>query len=327
MTGAEQPDWALSWSGVEDLMNAGSFKLPTPISNAFICFDERTAELSLEIDIAISSEPNLLPQAVSFRFRNKDDERRTLIAACMAPDLNRHFYMFLVDVLGKIRNENLEPIAAIEFAWRTWGQLLEQQTVLSQQKQVGLIGELWLLSRLAKSMGWSNAVAAWHDEGNSEHDFCLPSADIEVKSTTLEARVHTIGSANQLVPSPSRTLLILSLQFTPSTGLAQGAVSLRSAVSQIRQNVMEDGVEAKFVSRLSTTGWREDHAAYYGKTYVFRSAPTLVPVDASCPRITPEFLAVLPNDLEQRIKSVLYSIDLTGLGWPENDERFKKLVP
>lgn len=327
MNAPNEPEWVLAWSAIEDLMNAGSFKLPTPIDGTFINFDYRSSELSLDIEIDTEAEPNLLPQVVAFRLQDVADDRKILTMACVAPDLNRSFYMFLVDVLTKMRDSHLDPVPAIESAWRTWGQLLEQQSVLSIQRQVGLIGELWLLRRFGQRLGWAKAFEMWHDEANSEHDFCLQSADIEVKSTTLEARIHTISSLHQLVPSPDRALMILSLQYTPASGLAKGAESLKASVARIRRELKDDNLELKFLNRLKLVGWNENHAAYYGKAFMFRNVPTLVPVDEFCPKITPELLERLPDNQGQRIKSVLYSIDLTSLGWPDNSERFMEVIP
>lgn len=323
-------DWIVSWPNLEGLIADGnSFRmLVAGHRQAWISFDAPRAELAVEIEQEASELPRVLPQAIQIRAGRGGDGQQLLVLATDAPELRRYFYDFSVEVLELTQHKLLSACAAVDEAWKRWGQLIEQQSVLSREKQIGLIGELKLLQRLSERQGWKYAIDAWHQTARAEHDFCLELCDIEVKTTASDRRVHTIGSIEQLLPSPGRPLYLLSNQFAVAPRLAANSFSLASMVDALFEDLdTEFEIQASFRARLERVGWREHHMAYYQTSFVVRNLARLVPVDSTCPRIVPQMLVDGLGAVSSRIESVMYAIDVSDLGWQEGSEEFKGVIP
>lgn len=244
------------------------------------------------------------------------------------PSLYKEFFAFTGDVIDRCQLDGLDPLAAVDAAWRSWNALLQRLSVLSVEKQLGLIGELWLLLRLGRVDGWTAALDAWHDVGFEEHDFSLSAFDLEVKTTSGEKRRHYFG-LTQLVPAPSRPLFLLSLQLTRA-GAAASGFSLGSIVKDVLDEI-EASVPAEQERcrlRLTAAGWQPGHAQHYTARYVHRTEPRLIEIgaDADLRGLTPDLLQPMGHDAS-RVVEVTYRLDVDGLGEPESSSSFRTLVP
>lgn len=187
--------------------------------------------------------------------------------------------------------------------------LLAGRGRLSEEKALGLVGELLVLERLVRKSGEYAAVDAWLGPRSEEHDFVLPDVDAEVKTTLAERRSHVIGSETQLQASPSRPLWLVSVQLTRA-GTAVGGFTLADIVTRLRTvlRTTADVVSA----HLGTQGWRDADADLYRERYMPRTRPTAYLVDDRFPAITRTRLdTVVPRpDL---VGHVTYRVDVTGL--------------
>ena len=323
-------DWVISWPNLEDLISEGnSFRMLIAGSqNAWISFDATRTELAVEIEQQSAVLPAVLPQAISMRLTKDAKGSNLLVLATASVELRRYFYDFAVEVLELTQRGSHTAQAAVDEAWKRWGELIEQQSVLSRERQVGLIGELHLLRLLAAAYDWSFAIDAWHRTARAEHDFCLELCDIEVKTTTSDRRVHTIGSIDQLLASPNRPLYILSNQFAIAPKLTAKSFSLASTVRDLLKQLERDvSLQSALKQRLTQVGWRENHMGYYQTTFVVRDFARLVPVDHACPRIVPQMLIDSLGSVSNRIESVMYSIDVSDLGWQEGSPEYMQVLP
>ena len=323
-------DWVISWPNLEGLISEGnSFRmLIAGDQHAWISYDAIRTELAVEIEQQFSTLPAVLPQSISMRLTKDPKGSNLLVLATTSVELRRYFYDFSAEVLELTQRGGYTASAAVDEAWKRWGELIEQQSVLSRERQVGLIGELHLLRLLAASHGWPFAIDAWHRTARAEHDFCLELCDIEVKTTTSDRRVHTIGSIDQLLPSPNRPLYILSNQFAVAPKLAAKSFSLASTVRDSLKELEGDvSLQSALKQRLIQVGWRENHMGYYQTTFVVRNFSRLVPVDDACPRIVPKMLMDSLGSVSSRIESVMYSIDVSDLGWQEGSAEYTQVLP
>ncbi|MSO38356.1 MAG: PD-(D/E)XK motif protein [Acidimicrobiia bacterium] len=238
--------------------------------------------------------------------------------------LMREFYSFLCSIGDRIQLDAVPPDQAVRDSLRSWMRLLQQLTVLSVERQLGLVGELWMLRRLAGSQGFKSALTAWRGHLAEEHDFGLPSVDIEVKATVSERRVHVISSLTQLVPSPTRQLFLLSLQFTTGGG-GNNSFGLPDFVPAIHAE-LPDPLRTAFDDRLIAYGWNPEHIAYYTKHLHLRSLPILLPIEPEGPAITPTVLHAAMPARSQRILEASYRIDLTDLGYPDGSQDFRAVL-
>jgi hypothetical protein len=241
--------------------------------------------------------------------------------------LYREFYAFACTLADGVQIASLTPARAVESSLASWTALVERLAILSPERQTGLLGELWMLERLAAAKGWRDAVRSWKGADAEEHDFSLADADVEVKTTVSERRVHMIGSLTQLLPMPGRPLYILSLQFTQS-GLGPGRTLAQAVAEAYASASAESPVSASDLeARLQRTGWRQEHGQYYRRRWSLRSAAKLIAVDETCPVIVPETLASLGANRLSRIVQLLYRVDLDGLGSEDGSSAFLQILP
>lgn len=313
-----QRRWLLTWENVEGLMAIGPFRHAFPVGrHAILQYDG--AYLSLEIELhqeELHENLNILPEALRF---DVSTSPRRITAKCVDSTLRRHFYMYLCETLELIREEGRNPTDAFKVAWERFGDFIQQQAVLSQEKQIGLLGELAFLKILASigELGWAHALDSWHQTAQSEHDFSLRKTDFEVKTTTKEKREHIIGSLDQLKENPGRSLSLVSFHLTHAPQNIANYLCLTELITQIAEELTsQPSLRDQFVSRLHATGWREAHSHFYLTRYVPRNIPTIIPVDERFPRLTRAALTHLPDEARLRITSVVYGVDVIDLGEP-----------
>lgn len=241
--------------------------------------------------------------------------------------LYRDFYALSCAVADRLQVDHLPIDRAITDALEAWAALLEQLVVLSIEKQLGLLGELWVLERIGDATGFDRAITAWKGADAEEHDFSLAAVDLEVKTTSSERRLHMISGLSQLVPNPGRPLNLVSIQLT-GAGAGEGW-TLADRVEELGSRIRAYGanVEDTFRARLVQAGWQDSHAAHYRRRFALRSDPVLVPVDDACPAIVPSTLDSLGADRLSRVVHVAYRIDVTGLGFPDGSPEFLATLP
>lgn len=253
------------------------------------------------------------------------DGKRVLELATSAPELFHGFYLFAVLVAEHIEERGEEVLNAIRRAQQTFGQLLFKRSLLSEEKQTGLMGELCLLRGVLRRWGKAG-FSSWVGPAGERHDFRIDDVEIEVKSTTSTIRKHHINGAGQLEPSPGKTLYLLSFQFELA-GMGSGQ-TLPGSVETVRDLLRTDVEQkASFDQFLKTLGYHDADAELYVQSYQLRSRPVLVPVDKECPKITGDELrkAVAPA-LLARVSAVEYVVDVSGLGFPEGSKRFAEVL-
>lgn len=180
---------------------------------------------------------------------------------------------------------------------------------MSEEKAIGLLGELLILLHLIDALSEEQAVEAWLGPRSEEHDFVLEEIDAEVKTTLSERRSHVIGTETQLQPSPGRPLWLLSIQLTRA-GTAVGGFGLPDIISRLRDGLATTGDRVN--AYLATQGWQDGDSDLYGETYMPRSAPAAYLVDERFPAITRARLdSVVPQP--EYVGQVSYRVDVTSL--------------
>lgn len=200
-------------------------------------------------------------------------------------------------------------VTATSNALRAYRDLLNQRKGLTPEQQQGLIGELLTLRHVRDVLGPDVALEAWLGPFAEQHDFGFSTFDVEVKTTTTEARSHLIGSENQLQPSIGRSLWLMSVQLTRAGAPGSGH-SVATLVGDLRSR-FERGND-RFMDKLNSIGWRDADHELYLTPYILRSTPASYRVDDQFPAITrPRLKAAVPNP--QLVGDVSYRIDLTTL--------------
>lgn len=191
----------------------------------------------------------------------------------------------------------------------TYENLLERRGRISEEKALGLIGELLVLEHLVGAIGENQAVRAWLGPGNEEHDFVLDVIDAEVKTTLAERRTHLIGSETQLQLSPGRPLWLVSIQLTRA-GAADQGFGLPETINRIRSGL--SSTRSLIDGYFGTQGWSDLDSDLYPERYMWRSRPAAFEVDDRFPAITRTRLnSVVPQP--ELVVQVSYRVDVTSL--------------
>ena len=198
--------------------------------------------------------------------------------------------------------------AATSAAMTNMKALLAAKPRISEEKQIGLVGELLLFRSLLDTFDEYTVIDWWLGPLAEEHDYAFPAFDAEVKTTLGESRTHVIHGAGQLEPSPGRSLWLVSVQVTRAGGNPDG-VGLAGLIHEIRERLT--GTRDRFVSRLSSEGWDDEDAAMYPTSYVLRTTPAAYLVDDDFPAVTRQRLrSVVPHS--DLVSDVTYRVNVSG---------------
>lgn len=198
--------------------------------------------------------------------------------------------------------------AASSAAMTNMKTLLAAKPRISEEKQIGLVGELLLFRALLDHWDEYTVIDWWLGPLAEEHDYAFPAFDAEVKTTIGESRIHVIHGAGQLESRPGRPLWLVSIQITRAGGDPKG-IGLPGVIHEIRERLTS--TRDRFVSQLAAEGWDDDDAAMYPTAYVLRTMPAAYLVDDDFPAVTPERLrsSVPHSDL---VSDVTYRVDVSG---------------
>jgi hypothetical protein len=234
------------------------------------------------------------------------------------------FYSFAVSLADRIQLQSQPVSAALELTLLNWNQLLRAIHLLSVESQLGLIGELWVLARLIRGSG-PNALDTWTGPMGEPHDFRLASNEFEIKTTISATRSHMINGEDQLVPSPSHQLYVLSIQVEPA---GAGGRSLPELVDRVLDLLSDQpAVLDRFGRSLGRVGYDDRDKALYKERWQLRSRPRLISVDDSCPQLTRARVEALDPKNSHRISELHYRVNLEGLGSPDDSNEFRAVLP
>ncbi|MBZ9654015.1 PD-(D/E)XK motif protein [Phyllobacterium lublinensis] len=251
--------------------------------------------------------------------------QRFIELSAVKRSLYRSFFSLVGEIANDVINKAMTPADAITAAVGRWDALLLRQSILSDESQMGLFGEIWLLRRLIGSMG-HHALTAWVGPLNQAHDFRVGDNEFEVKTTSSVDRIHRINGAGQLVPSLGCSLHLVSIQVAKA---GSGGESLPEAVSSVETSLSEWPKESdRFRSLLDKVGYDFRDEALYDVRRRLRHQPMLIPILDGVPRLTHEAINELDSRYSpHRISHVVYDIDVSGLGYPDDSPEFLQLIP
>jgi hypothetical protein len=242
------------------------------------------------------------------------------------PNLFQHFHSFASTMLDLVQLDGKDPVSAMHETIEAWRNLLKRPSRMSDEQEIGLLGELWVLWHLIERHG-SDALKMWTGVSGEPHDFRLGPIDLEVKTTRTVRRVHTINGLHQLAPVGETPLLLLSLQFQPAP--PSRGMSLPDWIDRVREAIWRIGpsLVPVFDKSLREAFDYHDHQAHnFNTQFELRTAPMLIPVDESVPRLTPTSVHDSLGESAHRLVAVTYQVDFTGLGFPPTDSRFAELL-
>lgn len=307
-----EPSARLSPEDIDALFNAPLARARRRIAadpETYLIVVPGTDHLTLQTEVVASVEPDVTA------LRNIDYQLVHDAAGSQWHELTIHAnndrfaaYQVLA-VIAELLRSGVKFHDAVPVAVGALRELLARRTKLSEEQQIGLIGELLVLEHGLVGAP-EETLEAWLGVDNEEHDFVFGDFDLEVKSTRSESRVHTINSLTQLAAAPGRPLSLVSIQLTAGGSAAEGR-SLADLITDIRVATHErwhQGINDK----LSRAGWQDEDADLYPSRWLYRSRPRGYVVDEFFPALTPS--TVIDNvPSPQLIVSVRYQVDVSQL--------------
>lgn len=250
-----------------------------------------------------------------------------LEVASSSEEIRRQFYMFATSVADCVLTQAISPIDAVVRELACFIELLQVRSLLSLERQIGLLGELLFLRRLIEIHGEA-VVEAWVGPLAEPHDFRIGKNEFEVKTTLATRRVHTINGESQLLPSVGRSLYLLSVLLGPA-GQGEG-VSLSDAVQSVDDRLSgKPAMALKFRQALKACGFQDSDRQNYSRKFVLRRPIGLVAIDESVPALTRPRIKAAVGTASDRISDVQYDLDVEGLesldGTPSFNEIISKL--
>lgn len=242
----------------------------------------------------------------SFRV-NVAPDGQALFELTISPVEDWYTYYSFIEMVVKRLVEGQPQARAVAESIDIWNSLVSTKPALGQDQEVGLIGELLFLEFLLSHNG-PMSLNNWTGPEREEHDFKFGDYDVEVKTTTQEARSHVIGSISQLKESPNKELFLLSNQLT-KTGAS--GVTLSEIVDRINSTLTFEA-STIFRDKLKKSKYLFEDAPLYKMTWEVRTSPAFFFVDESFPRLLNSNLGLTPENLG-RVSDVSYRINLEGI--------------
>lgn len=156
-----------------------------------------------------------------------------------------------------------DALNALIHRYMTWQKLLqyENKSVMSFQRQKGLLGELIYLSTMIDNMGAEEAVDSWTGPDGSDQDFIFPADWAEVKSVSLASETVHISSLQQLQQEMEGKLIVYILE---STTAGENRVCLVDVVNEIKTKLINNARYLdRFDLKLYKYGYRKSHENEY----------------------------------------------------------------
>ena len=285
----------------------------------------RGRSLSLSTPVSVVRAPPVSPLRQIRIACGREQSTTVLEMATDREDLYREFFFLALSITDRIQGLNQEPYQAFSEALDTWKLLLQAAAKMSDDQQLGLMGELWALKRLVSRLG-AAGLDAWTGPRGEPHDFRVEKCELEVKSTRSVTRMHIINGLAQLMASRGCELYLISLQWEPA-GAADGR-TLPMLIADLRGDLASSPPALTLFNGLlrERLYYREEDAPLYEERLRLRTAARLVRVNKACPKVTSAMISDAIGEPAARISDVTYRINLEGLGVEDGHGLFRKLL-
>ena len=212
---------------------------------------------------------------VTFRYDARQWDQAAAALECTDAALMDTFCVLVLDLIKRLDASPLEVTWSRILAWLDeWQSLLGRRGGLSTEQQLGLWGELWLVSRAAHP---DRLVEAWRGPERDAVDFFLDGIGLEVK-VSRNAHVHHVSQRQVDLPVGQHGAYLLSLWVAPEP--VRG-ISLAQLVDSLSATVSDP---ARFLRHVALLGYSLMDREQYSLRYVALDDPLWFPA-ADVPRV------------------------------------------
>ena len=221
------------------------------------------------------------------------------------PSFEEEFLRLCWDMIEYSSKEE-NALNSLIHRYMTWQKLLqyENKSVMSFQRQKGLLGELIYLSKKIDDIGIDAAVDSWAGPDGSDQDFLFQSGWAEIKSVSLASETVRISSLQQLQQEKEGNLVVYILE---STTAGEDRISLIDVVSEIKTKLEN---HARYLDRFDVKlykyGYRKNHENEYRENYFRFIEKREYVVNDSFPKL-------VGNNVSSEIVSCKYELSLAAI--------------
>lgn len=226
--------------------------------------------------------------------------------ACLKPDLNDIFLMFVRDLVESLpmSGDACSSVIDAVHRWRTLFAEADENVLLSLPQIAGLLAELQTLEKILMTDPLRD-LSVWTGPNKSQHDFRTSGHALEVKATMAREGLRLkISSVEQLNSDREVSLHLAAYRYESDPD----GDSLPAAIARIRSLRVHPG---SFDKLLLKAGYRGRFADVY-QAYRLRMTGHYVydVKGAGFPRITPASFVF--GEVPAGTESLSYTIDLSG---------------
>lgn len=247
-------------------------------------------------------------EALRFDVDGKSWEQPAAVIDCLDAALLRTFCVVVRDVLAQLESGDASAKQVVE-ALCSWDDRMRRTNRLTDAAELGLWGELFLISR---SSSPDAMASAWRGDHEDAIRFCGGGIALECKTSESRMR-HTLvrdraTSHQDAICSHFASVWAVEDRVAGKT--------LPELVDDVMLTVVDDGA---LLSKLIAAGYREDHRSEYVRRFSCPVAPAFFRFE-HLPRI---------GVVDHGITSVCYEVDLASaprLGKEEAREMLRQLA-
>jgi len=251
---------------------ADDYRIATAVGSAYLG-RSRSGSAALLIPLAAAATTvarrgggfQLSPaDRVAFNHGGQRWEQAAAILECTAPDLIDTFLVLVADIARRLPTETGDTTwSKVVDLVEEWQVLLGRRNGLTPEQQLGLWGELWMISTAVDA---DALVAAWRGPDKEAVDFFLDGIGLELKASR-RAYVHHVSQRQVIQPVGMHAAYFLSMWIgiEPVRG-----ISLAELVDRLLLKVSD---APALLKRLALVGYSLGDREQYGSRFVTLEDP------------------------------------------------------
>jgi hypothetical protein len=228
---------------------------------------------------------------VAFAYGGRQWDQASAVLECTDDQLADAFLVLVLDLARRMTSDSGDVTWPLILMWvEEWQYLLSRKQLLSAEQQLGLWGELWVMSRASNI---DTLFGAWLGPDREPVDFFYDAIGLEVK-VARRAHVHHVSQTQVDRPRGEFKSYLLSIWVGVDSN--QG-ISLTEEVDLLLNKVSDPTL---FLRRLAQVGYTPHDREEYTTKFLVLEEPKWFPAE-DVPRV---------RDIDEGVSNVRYIVTL-----------------
>ncbi|MDC1020788.1 PD-(D/E)XK motif protein, partial [bacterium] len=240
------------------------------------------------------------------------------------------FEEFVVGMLGyfkrNIEDDAIATIASVLSEWRAFFEGRHGDKRLTQEQQIGLWGELYILNTMlvANANEGDKILEFWTGPSGAAQDFQCNNNAVEVKAMLSRKKNVKISSLEQLNHTGMGKLFLTVVSLSADKEGSSESLTLANMVALLRET-LKDALLALsgFERRLGTAGYYDKHEDYYNRAEYSVDSIANIVIDENTPVIS---YANTPITISSGIYKLNVGSDLIDSGSKQGEVSYYQIL-